>query len=497
MYGKLFIARDSEAKLCEQACTCGYHEIVSLNKKASRCPACGTDSVQTFSKVPNKRSWGWYASEDSFFLVKDVSDDMDDTSFSIEVQEMIVDVDTAREFGDVFHISCSGNRRRIDFRMVPSLDVQITMGGKKLNPTISNVKKALGHVSPMELTRIYKKHFPTVDYEKGKPLTIFEAMSTILNSTSMSTIASILAKFPCLEKFYHSDPKLHLYVYLFKDGELREGYEDLVDLEARRPHEILKVSKPMFHILQERCMQFRHCTLDLPQVWALINRYGMERAIHVLEATVRIANLNHGSVPFGWRNLVLDERLTYDVDSLESYLSESIYTYQGIEDVSLGSQLLYDYVNMCLQMGIKYERYPRSLKLAHDLTAKNYKVVLEEITRSRFHDVVRTQDYLALTYQGEDYVVIAPKEADDLIFEGAALNHCVGSYINDVVDKGVRIYFMRKKDALDEPLITLDVRRGSLTQAAGMTNRSPSEKEFEFISKWVSKNKLMMSHYIR
>lgn len=480
--------QDAQHVIYEEACSCGYHAVADQEHHSMRCPICGARVMTRFHKSVNTFSWDRVMKRETYHPLVNLAESPDDISFDIGIRTVEVDIDTLHEIGNIISIGENGEHyRRVSIQMAPHFEAKIWIGGKQVNPTISNLRKALAHVSPDKLDRFYQQSLPS---SEKQPM-IFSVMAERLSTTSMANVACLLMKYPFLEKLYQSDHKLYLYPYLFQDGELKDGVEELLDVDARRSHEILRVSKPMFHFLEQHCMALKCGGLGFTQVFSLISRYGMEKTLHILELTMHLANhTNYSDVPAGWVNLILDDRLHYDLDALASYLLDSLYTYQGIENVALGSQLLYDYVNMCLSMDIKYERYPRSLKLAHDLTAKNYKIVLEEITRQKFHQVVSTSYYTDLTYQDGDYCVIAPKEADELVFEGAALNHCVGSYIRDVVDKGVRIYFMRRKDMSDDPLITLDVRNGSLIQAAGMTNRSPTETEAAFIQKWIAAKKL-------
>lgn len=56
-----------------------------------------------------------------------------------------------------------------------------------------------------------------------------------------------------------------------------------------------------------------------------------------------------------------------------------------------------------------------------------------------------------------DYVVSIPKTAKDIIDEGENMHHCVGSYVNQVLDGGTYICFIRHKDTPDKCYITCQV----------------------------------------
>jgi major membrane immunogen (membrane-anchored lipoprotein) len=71
-----------------------------------------------------------------------------------------------------------------------------------------------------------------------------------------------------------------------------------------------------------------------------------------------------------------------------------------------------------------------------------------------------------------------------VVQEGAALNHCVASYVDGMVNGEYAIMFFRKKDAQEKSLVTLQIRDGRIVQARGQSNRTPSKEEQEAINKF-------------
>ena len=59
-----------------------------------------------------------------------------------------------------------------------------------------------------------------------------------------------------------------------------------------------------------------------------------------------------------------------------------------------------------------------------------------------------------------DFVVVVPTCAKDIIDEGANMHHCVGGYVQDVVDNKTYIVFVRHKDTLDKCYLTAQVSLG-------------------------------------
>ena len=57
-----------------------------------------------------------------------------------------------------------------------------------------------------------------------------------------------------------------------------------------------------------------------------------------------------------------------------------------------------------------------------------------------------------------DYAVVIPTTGQDIVTEGEKMHHCVGSYVDKVVNNTDYICFVRHKDNLDKPYITCEVR---------------------------------------
>ena len=81
-----------------------------------------------------------------------------------------------------------------------------------------------------------------------------------------------------------------------------------------------------------------------------------------------------------------------------------------------------------------------------------------------------------------------PDSPSDLIKEGQTQHNCVASYTGRHADKKTNIFFIRKKDNLDESYITVefDDNNKSIIQARYKYNKTVNEKsDKEFINKWL------------
>ena len=163
-------------------------------------------------------------------------------------------------------------------------------------------------------------------------------------------------------------------------------------------------------------------------------------------------------------------------------------------------QHFYDYLNICRQIDLQAEQYPKDVIAAHDqvdqqrtererhimalAAAANRKdfaarmrlkaQCFEAETKQKMDTAIasdkkhaeklqkllrrRIKDY---TFTDGKYMTVIPKCAVDLVKEGRALHHCVGTY-SERFDKGDSdIIFIRRIDAIDKPLLTVEVlKRG-------------------------------------
>lgn len=201
----------------------------------------------------------------------------------------------------------------------------------------------------------------------------------------------------------------------------------------------------------------------------------------------RYANGNNN----GLLNTLLRNYTSNDTNFKEHYSFNKFMNYvitetinQGYNRISDFVEELNDYLRMCKVDNIKPTLYSSYLKQTHDITSRNHNVKVaqeqEEIFNSKYKDFK--------AYKGKEYVVVAPKNSNDLKREGDNLNHCVASYIKRVIDGECLIYFLRRNK--DESLITFEVRHNCIVQVRGSHNRKPNESEVRALNDFAKYRKL-------
>lgn len=129
--------------------------------------------------------------------------------------------------------------------------------------------------------------------------------------------------------------------------------------------------------------------------------------------------------------------------------------------------------------------YPKRLKEAHDnasdaVTVQKDKLAFEKY-RERYEKLKKKYEWSDGTYQ-----IIIPKGINDIVEEGKVLSHCVGGYAERHVNGKTTILFMRLASEPEKRLVTIEVKGDTICQNYGYKDRRVTEKEKEFIEKWIA-----------
>lgn len=134
------------------------------------------------------------------------------------------------------------------------------------------------------------------------------------------------------------------------------------------------------------------------------------------------------------------------------------------------------------------EKYPQYLKTYHDQLALRYNIYKKHNAENIMLNL--SKEYENLKYADEQYVIVIPKNTKEIIEEGIRQNHCVASYVDKILEGKTFIVFLRYKDTPTEPLVTVEVKDGSIIQAKGKFNRNITHEEETFLKKWAKEKNL-------
>lgn len=144
-----------------------------------------------------------------------------------------------------------------------------------------------------------------------------------------------------------------------------------------------------------------------------------------------------------------------------------------------------DYIDMCERnnrdMSNPHKVYPEDLHEAHqrELTAYNImqeKVNMEQKNKQNPNIKKKAAEYNRIyKYQDTNYIIRAPRDAAEIVKEGAMLDHCVGrmGYIEAMNRGETVILFLRKKSDKNTPYYTVEVKDGKIQQAYGKGDKKP------------------------
>jgi len=150
-----------------------------------------------------------------------------------------------------------------------------------------------------------------------------------------------------------------------------------------------------------------------------------------------------------------------------------------------------DYLKECVTLGLDLSvsmiLFPRNLKQAHARTSAQieYKTTPEQ--QAAFLEQSGKAQKLA--WEQGNLLIRPPVNGEELIEEGAFLNHCVGGYVADMAEGKTTIMLIRRVDDPDTPFYTLEWRDGQVIQCRTDSNESYEwdTEVSEFVSAWVKR----------
>lgn len=147
-----------------------------------------------------------------------------------------------------------------------------------------------------------------------------------------------------------------------------------------------------------------------------------------------------------------------------------------------------DYCNMSKILKKDVTNIPKDLKEKHDKLQNQIQSVIVKQKVELFKAVSeKNKELLKYLPENKDYTIICPEKAEDLINEGMMLNHCVGSYINPYTEGCSKIFFVRQKNDMDSPYVTLELNKNNtLVQIKGFNNRKPIPEVINYVKEWVN-----------
>lgn len=160
-----------------------------------------------------------------------------------------------------------------------------------------------------------------------------------------------------------------------------------------------------------------------------------------------------------------------------------------------------DYLGMAKAEGMDTTddivRLPKDVKARHDelverinarKDAKRIAQNREKYNKLNKEIMKRLPDVKRYFYENEKYMIIPAGKCEELIAEGRKLHHCVASgdmYMRQMAEGKSWILFLRKKEKLEEPYYTMEIRMKDdmILQYYSAYDRQPDKKEIDKLLK--------------
>lgn len=358
---------------------------------------------------------------------------------------------------------------------------ELTVDGVVIKPTASKLKEAMSNF-PFS----YFLNSPVgKDGDSGKGGAFIDLMayaSECVHSKSVAIVIQGLVDYPFILTAY-ADGQREYKSYILK----RAIEEEVLAMGEASPKKALGLTKTL-------CQQVKDGRCSVKEAQELSAKFGPQLAERALCDAAAIMR-EYTSVDMTLARFMAT-LTTAECQRIIRYLTHDIDIYQGIDSPRDAWTLLRDYRKMCADMEVKAELCPKSLKLRHDMTQRNYKLCLDGIKKQQFIERVNMPEYKSLSWRSADgnWAIVTPESAEDIVREGKEQSHCVASYIDDVCKGMYRICFLRRSKDLNRPVLTLTVdREDNLLYYKGYSNRGETPEERDVLKQWAKSRNLTMS----
>ena len=263
----------------------------------------------------------------------------------------------------------------------------------------------------------------------------------------------------------------------------RHGFSDALDEMQARTHRILRVEKQDVSVLQEQ-------KVGMP----LLKKYQAYVAIHLRGRAELFQWQLHNEVseiPTDIFQYMTAEKFMRYIDAQFPIYCEACPV-NGYRDPTMETLVItyVDYLHMCRRqaydMKDKSVLFPKNCAAAHDREAERIQKI-NDAQKNKAFGMAYAGFARKAVLSNEELQIVCPKRANDLVDEGKALHHCVGSYIDKVTEGRCLIVFVRRVEEPKKPYVTVEVRDGKIAQIHGDHNSDPTEEVKKFVDLWSRK----------
>jgi hypothetical protein len=217
----------------------------------------------------------------------------------------------------------------------------------------------------------------------------------------------------------------------------------------------------MLRNLEEKDLLYIRDILDLSEMYN--HKYGLNKTSDILSFFGLASGYYYG------RSDNLHENDKY-IANLPRFI-EYLFYEADVKQAFTQYRTYIDYVKYSLELGSKFNRYPASILTSHDIAYRYFSMIrYNDDLKEKFTKEVAKLDCYEGDIKGTEYTIVAPREMEDIIYEGVELSHCVKAYIPSIANGETSIVFLRDKKTAGKPLYTIEIKDNCVIQAAGFCN---------------------------
>lgn len=177
----------------------------------------------------------------------------------------------------------------------------------------------------------------------------------------------------------------------------------------------------------------------------------------------------------------LAKKLKLNLQDVKEYLEGNGYENHIWEYV--------DYLDLVLEFGLNLKSkkilYPVNLLLEHNKLYLRKKCINDPLIGGKIEALAKV---LSINqYEDEKYVIYPASSMEALMDEGVQQHNCVCTYCEKIAKNYCQIYFMRKKEKVNESFVTVEVMNNKVVQAKAKYNELPSKDVDGILKKWEQK----------
>jgi len=142
-----------------------------------------------------------------------------------------------------------------------------------------------------------------------------------------------------------------------------------------------------------------------------------------------------------------------------------------------------DYLNDCRSLGEDLSSeailFPTNLHTAHQKTIRKMKIKADAALNEKITKRLKVLD--KFVFKTAEFIIRPAKSSIELLDEGKALSHCVGTYSKNYAEGKTDLFVIRRVSDPEKPFYTMEIKNNQIIQVYGKKNCLPTKEVQTFI----------------